>query len=85
MNPVCDVECRDEGMLHELDQWVDAQGGQDVLIVLHSMVDYPLRTQALMAVFAVLSGIAVAAAGAKAESAQRRERSGPGRRRSGQI
>lgn len=55
------------------------------VIVLHSMVDYPLRTQALMAVFAVLSGIAVAAAGAKAESAQRRERSGPGRRRSGQI
>ncbi|MCB1864921.1 MAG: phosphoethanolamine--lipid A transferase [Chromatiales bacterium] len=37
VNPVCDVECRDEGMLHELDQWVDAQGGQDVLIVLHSM------------------------------------------------
>jgi O-antigen ligase len=33
------------------------------VIVLHSFVDYPLRTPALMAVFATLSGIAVAAAG----------------------
>lgn len=32
------------------------------VIVLHSTVDYPLRTQALMAVFSVLSGIAVGAA-----------------------
>ncbi|HET9032244.1 MAG TPA: O-antigen ligase family protein [Dokdonella sp.] len=32
------------------------------VIILHSTVDYPLRTPALMAVFAVLSGIAVAAA-----------------------
>ena len=37
VNPVCDVECRDEGMLHELDQWVDAQGSRDLLVVLHSM------------------------------------------------
>lgn len=33
------------------------------VIVLHSTVDYPLRTQALMAVFSVLCGIAVGAAG----------------------
>ena len=33
------------------------------VIVLHSTVDYPLRTQALLAVFAMLAGIAVAAAG----------------------
>ena len=36
-NPVCDeVECRDEGMLHGLQEYVDAQTG-DVLIVLHQM------------------------------------------------
>ncbi|HQV73332.1 MAG: hypothetical protein WAR01_08185 [Dokdonella sp.] len=33
------------------------------VIALHSTVDYPLRTQALMAVFSVLCGIAVGAAG----------------------
>ncbi len=38
------------------------------VIVLHSIVDYPLRTQALMAVFSVLSGVAVAAAGTGASS-----------------
>lgn len=32
------------------------------VVLLHSTVDYPLRTQALMAVFAVLSGVAIAAA-----------------------
>jgi O-antigen ligase len=37
------------------------------VIVLHSTVDYPLRTPALMAIFAVLSGIAIAAA-TRAES-----------------
>jgi O-antigen ligase len=31
------------------------------IIILHSMVDYPLRTQALMTVFSVLCGIAIAA------------------------
>lgn len=37
MNPVCDeVECRDEGMLHGLQQYIDAQKG-DILIVLHQM------------------------------------------------
>lgn len=36
-NPVCDgVECRDEGMLTGLQQYIDAQKG-DVLIVLHQM------------------------------------------------
>ncbi|SFN31944.1 O-antigen ligase family protein [Dokdonella immobilis] len=48
------------------------------VIVLHSMVDYPLRTQALMAIFAVLAGIAVAAASAEPVSPRRR-----GRRRLG--
>ncbi len=37
MNPVCDeVECRDEGMLHGLQRYIDAQKG-DILIVLHQM------------------------------------------------
>ena len=37
MNPVCDeVECRDEGMLHGLQEYIDAQKG-DILIVLHQM------------------------------------------------
>lgn len=36
-NPVCDeVECRDEGMLHGLQKFIDAQKG-DILIVLHQM------------------------------------------------
>jgi O-antigen ligase len=35
------------------------------VIVLHSTVDYPLRTPALSAVFAVLSGIAIAAASSR--------------------
>jgi O-antigen ligase len=45
------------------------------VIVLHSFVDYPLRTPALMSVFAVLSGIAVAAAGFESSARQ------PARRR----
>jgi len=36
VNPVCDPECRDVGMLHGLQQYIDAQSG-DVLIVLHQM------------------------------------------------
>ena len=37
MNPVCDeVECRDEGMLHGLQKYIDVQKG-DILIVLHQM------------------------------------------------
>jgi lipid A ethanolaminephosphotransferase len=40
MNPVCDeVECRDEGLLHGLQQHIDAQKG-DILIVLHQMGDH---------------------------------------------
>lgn len=36
-NPVCDeIECRDEGMLHGLQRFIDAQKG-DILIVLHQM------------------------------------------------
>lgn len=36
MNPVCDVECRDVGMLHGLQDYINAQSG-DILIVLHQM------------------------------------------------
>ena len=35
-NPVCDDECRDEGMLYGLQEYIDAQE-QDILIVLHQM------------------------------------------------
>jgi O-antigen ligase len=48
------------------------------VIVLHSMVDYPLRTQALMTVFAVLAGIAVAAASAEPGPLRSRSRRSPG-------
>lgn len=36
LNPVCDIECRDEGMLSGLQEHIDAQSG-DILIVLHQM------------------------------------------------
>lgn len=36
LNPVCDEECRDEGMLVGLQEYIDAQKG-DILIVLHQM------------------------------------------------
>ena len=37
INPMCEEgECRDEGMLHELQDWIDQQKG-DMLIVLHQM------------------------------------------------
>ena len=36
LNPVCDIECRDEGMLSGLQEYIDAQSG-DILIVLHQM------------------------------------------------
>ena len=36
-NPICDVECRDEGMLAGLDKFVAENAGKDVLIVLHQM------------------------------------------------
>ncbi|MEO7874906.1 MAG: O-antigen ligase family protein [Dokdonella sp.] len=38
------------------------------VVILHSTVDYPLRTQSLLAVFAVLAGIAVAAASSQSSS-----------------
>jgi O-antigen ligase len=43
------------------------------VMVLHSTVDYPLRTQALMAVFGVLAGIAIAAS-TSAPARRRRRR-----------
>ena len=36
-NPLCDTECRDEGMLAGLDQYIEAHKGRDILIVLHMM------------------------------------------------
>lgn len=36
-NPVCNPECRDEGMLAGLQQYIDAQPKGDILIVLHQM------------------------------------------------
>lgn len=36
-NPVCDVECRDEGMLIGLQDFIDEHPTGDVLIVLHTM------------------------------------------------
>ena len=36
-NPVCDVECRDEGMLAGLQQYIDSQTKGDIVIVLHQM------------------------------------------------
>jgi len=40
VNPVCDVECRDEGMLAGLQDWIDNQQQGDLLIVLHQMGSY---------------------------------------------
>ncbi len=36
-NPVCDTECRDEGMLANLQSYIDAHKGEDIFIVLHQM------------------------------------------------
>jgi lipid A ethanolaminephosphotransferase len=36
-NPICDVECRDEGMLSGLQDYIDRHPARDVLIVLHQM------------------------------------------------
>lgn len=36
-NPVCDIECRDEGMLVGLQDYIDARPEGDILIVLHTM------------------------------------------------
>ena len=37
LNPVCDAECRDIGMLSDLDKYIAARKDQDILIVLHQM------------------------------------------------
>lgn len=37
VNPICDIECRDEGMLDALPAYIDAREGEDILIVLHQM------------------------------------------------
>lgn len=37
VNPVCDIECRDEGLLAGLQDYVDQQGSGDILIILHQM------------------------------------------------
>lgn len=37
LNPVCDVECRDVGMLANLDNYIAAIPGGDIFIVLHQM------------------------------------------------
>lgn len=36
-NPVCDVECRDEGMLTKLQKYIDGINKGDIFIVLHQM------------------------------------------------
>ena len=36
-NPLCEGECRDEGMLSGLQDYIDQHDSQDVLIVLHQM------------------------------------------------
>lgn len=36
-NPVCDVECRDEGMLAHLQKTIDAHPSGDIVIVMHQM------------------------------------------------
>lgn len=37
INTICDGECRDEGMLVGLQDYIDGQAGSDILIVLHQM------------------------------------------------
>ncbi len=37
LNPVCEGECRDIGMLSGLDKYIAARKGKDILIVLHQM------------------------------------------------
>lgn len=36
-NRICDEECRDVGMLHGLEDYIDQRPGKDILIVLHQM------------------------------------------------
>lgn len=37
LNPVCEGECRDVGMLKGLDEYIAARKGKDIMIVLHSL------------------------------------------------
>ena len=37
VNSMCDVECRDEGMLSNLKAYIDSHGQGDIFIVLHQM------------------------------------------------
>jgi lipid A ethanolaminephosphotransferase len=37
VNPICDVECRDEGMLSPLQDYINRHPSGDILIVLHQM------------------------------------------------
>ena len=37
LNPVCEGECRDIGMLHGLNEYIAARKGKDMMIVLHQM------------------------------------------------
>lgn len=37
LNPMCDIECRDEGMLADLQDYIDQHPEGDLLIVLHQM------------------------------------------------
>jgi len=37
INTLCDEECRDEGMLVGLDEYIEKRKGKDILIVLHQM------------------------------------------------
>ncbi len=36
-NPICDIECRDEGMLVDLQDYIDQHPKGDILIILHQM------------------------------------------------
>ena len=36
-NPLCDIECRDEGMLAGLQEYIDRQKNGDIFVVLHQM------------------------------------------------
>jgi len=36
-NMVCDIECRDEGMLYDLQDYIDKNKGKDIVVVLHTM------------------------------------------------
>jgi lipid A ethanolaminephosphotransferase len=37
LNPVCDPECRDIGMLADLQSYIDSQNNNDIIVVLHQM------------------------------------------------